>query len=271
MPKILTRLRIDEVSAVDRGAGEGVKIVLMKRDDTGQSQERQERSFNAIMAKAEADERGNDAGSLLDHPIVQTARLLVASGHKADIASALDHLLNTANGQALLARMHKATDQPAKEEPMDTIFSIMKDAGIAGVCAAIVAKGSTSFTQAELVEAVTKIAVERYPELTKEQAFAKVYTDQGAEGLSLREAINVAKAMPFVADLTPAMVGGTAAQALDDPAEAIAQLKQLGARKWPTASEAQQFERALTSPENAALARRAVPRPQPTTSYPFPR
>ena len=31
MPKVLTRLRIDEVSAVDRGAGDGVKIVLMKR------------------------------------------------------------------------------------------------------------------------------------------------------------------------------------------------------------------------------------------------
>lgn len=33
MPKLLTRLRIDEVSAVDRGAGEGVKILLMKRDE----------------------------------------------------------------------------------------------------------------------------------------------------------------------------------------------------------------------------------------------
>jgi hypothetical protein len=32
MPNILTRLRIDEVSSVDRGAGEGVKILLMKRD-----------------------------------------------------------------------------------------------------------------------------------------------------------------------------------------------------------------------------------------------
>ena len=28
----LTRLRIDEVSSVDRGAGQGVKVVLMKRD-----------------------------------------------------------------------------------------------------------------------------------------------------------------------------------------------------------------------------------------------
>lgn len=30
--KVLTNLRIDEVSSVDRGAGEGVKILLMKRD-----------------------------------------------------------------------------------------------------------------------------------------------------------------------------------------------------------------------------------------------
>jgi hypothetical protein len=32
MPRRLTKLRIDEVSSVDKGAGEGVKIVLMKRD-----------------------------------------------------------------------------------------------------------------------------------------------------------------------------------------------------------------------------------------------
>src|SRR5262249_14890521 len=29
--KLLTRLRIDEVSSVDRGAGDGVKVLLMKR------------------------------------------------------------------------------------------------------------------------------------------------------------------------------------------------------------------------------------------------
>jgi hypothetical protein len=33
MPKILTKLRIDEISSVDRGAGEGCRIVLYKRDD----------------------------------------------------------------------------------------------------------------------------------------------------------------------------------------------------------------------------------------------
>lgn len=33
MPNILRRLKIDEVSSVDRGAGEGVNITLLKRDD----------------------------------------------------------------------------------------------------------------------------------------------------------------------------------------------------------------------------------------------
>jgi hypothetical protein len=40
----------------------------------------------------------------------------------------------------------------------------------------------------------------------------------------------------------------------DDPEETIRQLKELGARKWPTASEAQQFARAFSDPANAELA-----------------
>jgi hypothetical protein len=67
------------------------------------------------------------------------------------------------------------------------------------------------------------------------------------------------------------VVGGEDTRDLSDESEAIAQLKQLGARKWPTASEAEQFERALTAPENHKLARRAVPLPKPVTSFPFPR
>ena len=33
MPKVLSKLRVDEVSCVTAGAGEGTSIVLMKRDD----------------------------------------------------------------------------------------------------------------------------------------------------------------------------------------------------------------------------------------------
>jgi hypothetical protein len=34
MPRVLRNLRIDEISAVDKGAGEGCKVVLYKRDDS---------------------------------------------------------------------------------------------------------------------------------------------------------------------------------------------------------------------------------------------
>jgi hypothetical protein len=79
--------------------------------------------------------------------------------------------------------------------------------------------------------------------------------------------------MPFVADLTPDMVRGEAARDLSDQSEAIKNLKELGRRKWPTATEAQQFANAFTDPANAELARKAHRRPTPHAggAYPFPR
>jgi hypothetical protein len=89
----------------------------------------------------------------------------------------------------------------------------------------------------------------------------------------LRKAHAVAKNLPFVAEFTPVYVGGEDARDLSDESAAIAQLKELGRDKWPTASEAQQFERALTAPENRELAAKAHRRPTPPVggAYPFPR
>jgi hypothetical protein len=155
---------------------------------------------------------------------------------------------------------------------MDSIHSIMKSAGIAATCAAIVAKGSTTISEFDLVDAVSKIAAERFPDMSPAQAFSKIYTASTEEARVLNSAIAVAKAMPFfVATDLPLQVGGAAAQNLDDPSEAIAQLKQLGRDRWPTASEAQQFANAMTDPANANLAAKAHVRPRPTTSYQMPR
>src|ERR1700730_12289258 len=68
MARVLTKLRISEVSAVDAGAGDGTKIVLMKRDDTPRSKPhverharrlrklRESRSFNAIIKQLDDQE-----------------------------------------------------------------------------------------------------------------------------------------------------------------------------------------------------------------------
>ena len=141
---------------------------------------------------------------------------------------------------------------------MDTLTSIMKDGSIAGVCAQIVAKGATTISEHELVEAATKVAAERHPELSPAQAFAKVFTAGTDEARVLHSAIAVAKAATFNA-FAPTQVGGNAAQDVDDPAAAIAQLKALGAQKYPSSSASDQFEKALIDPANHALARKAVP------------
>jgi hypothetical protein len=83
---------------------------------------RYDRSFNGVMAKAD-DDGDHDAGDrhdrvpVVDHHASTIANLLVEAGSFPHRAAALHHLLHKPSGQALLARMHKAADQPAKETP----------------------------------------------------------------------------------------------------------------------------------------------------------
>jgi hypothetical protein len=131
---------------------------------------RYDRSFNGVMAKAVARENG-DGGDLANHPVVQLATLLIGSGKFASYGDAFHHLLNTSHGAALL---HRTRTHKAKDPPMtDTVYSIMKSAGIGATCAAIVAKGSTTISEQELVDSASKVAHERWPELTEAQAFDK--------------------------------------------------------------------------------------------------
>src|ERR1700730_16057620 len=106
-----------------------------------------ERSFNAIMAKANADgdarerDEYNDIGKLAVHPASTVADLLVESGRFPHRTAALDHLLNSPHGNALLARLHKAADQTGKELSMDKIEplrDVVKQRGIVAVAKSIV-------------------------------------------------------------------------------------------------------------------------------------
>jgi hypothetical protein len=229
-----------------------------------------DRSFNAIMAKFADDERERDdaGGNASDHHASKVADLLVESGRFPHRTAALDHLLNSSRGSALLARMSKAAEQTEKEPNMrsESLETILKDSGPVSVCKAIVDRGRSPCGEHELVAALTKAASEQHPELSSAQAFAELYKTE-----SVWRACAIAKSMPFQVSLAPLQVGAEAAQAVNDPSEAIEQLKKLGRDKWPSASESDQFERALTDPVNHKLARLAVPIPRPTTAYPFPR
>jgi hypothetical protein len=233
-----------------------------------------DRSFYGHMAKFADDERErDDAGTekRVDHHASTVADLLVEAGSFPHRAAALQHLLHKPSGQALLSRMHKAGAHTGKDHPiMDRtteLRDIAKAGGIVAVAKAIIDENrSYGITEHEFVALATVHAKAQHPNLTGAAAFAKLYQIP-----EVWRACELLKSMPFVADVTPLFVGGESAQAVNNPDEAIAQLKQLGADRWPTASAASQFERALTAPEYHKLARLAVPIPRATTSYPFPR
>jgi hypothetical protein len=221
-----------------------------------------------------------------DHHVSRIADLVVESGKFSSRAEALHHLMNTAHGAVLLHRVRTAK----KDEPMDTVYSIMKSAGIGATCAAIVAKGSTSLTELEIVEAATAVASERHSNMSPAQAFDKIYSDPGDEGRVLRQAINVAKSMP----VTPSVAVGPDAfpstrmrpgsatttreddSTLRDESDAYEQLTRLAEKMREAAPElklsaAQAFDKVFTDPKNAALAAAAHRRPAATTFFPMPR
>jgi hypothetical protein len=167
--------------------------------------------------------------------------------------------------------MHKAEAHTGKDLPiMDRtteLRDIAKAGGIIAVAKSIIDENRNyGITEHEFVELATEHAKAAHPDLTDAAAFAKLYQIP-----EVWRACNVLKSMPFVADVVPLVVGGEDTRDLSDTSKAIEQLKQLGARKWPTASEAQQFANAFTDPANATLTAKAHRRPSPTTSYEFPR
>jgi hypothetical protein len=216
----------------------------------------------------------HDRVPVVDHHASKVADLLVEAGSHPDRAAALQHLLHKPSGQALLARMHKVAE---KESSMDTVYSIMKSAGISGVCAQIIAKRTTTLSQDEIVDAVGKIAVERYSGLSEAQAFAKIFEAPTEEGRLLRSAIKVAQASLAETMLGPGLpvqvVGGPAARNVDTAEEAEAaraELMRIGRRQWPRLTEQDAYERAFCDPANAAITARLYHRPLPSSIYPMP-
>jgi hypothetical protein len=226
----------------------------VKRDITNARRE----TFKKIFEKADRDDGDSTGTGSSDHHASKIADLMVEARSFPDRATALNYLLHSRGGQSLLRRLSKAADQPAKEEPMDTVHAIMKDAGIAATCAQIVAKGNTSITELEIIQAVSKIAVERWPQLTEAQGFAKILDAPTEEARVLNHALKIAKAAEFaVFDI------GRAAYTKSDPTPnadtayaALMRKAESYHDAHPELSVAQCFEKIYTAPANIELAKR---------------
>src|SRR3984893_9630395 len=215
MARILTKLRISEVSAVDKAAGEDCRIVLMKRDDTPRSKphleryqrrlrkfqemfdspERdQRRSFNEIMAKADAD--GDEKDDLMADNINKAHRDRGAGPHGLT-GALLEHLHDR-----LERRREQHGYQKREEGPLDQhqeLISIMKECGgPVALCKGIIDRARSPCDEAQLVAVLTKHA-------GGDRGFAQPYETEP----DVQRACSIAKAAEFsVFDIKPVVVGG---------------------------------------------------------------
>jgi len=331
-PTVLTRLRIDEVSMVDRGAGAGCKVVISKRADDdakmptwqkrywqemGASPDfiaQQEREYERIHGTGHADhEPADDDIEVAPTPADDPSRFLFsketflrktyaddARGDEAtreDEAVPVDELddgapppppdgasggvpkkhrpvafdntdgtrmqfpneRSLAEWLAIVHRIRKSTSTPedTMSEFKTKLHDLAKRAGVVAICKVLVEEDrSFGITEPELTDLVIAEAKKNFPELTEAQAFARVYSDQSEQGVILRKAFAVAKNAAFQ-------------DAVDESAEACAELAKIGAERWPSLTKAQQFARAAET--NPTLLAKAHRRPSPFTSFPFPR
>jgi hypothetical protein len=246
------------------------------------ARERGAELFRHYLAKAAEVKADHDVSEdpkhapAVEHHASKIADLLVESGRHPNRAAALDHLLHSARGAALLRRLHKQEDTSMS----DNWTSIAKDHGIVAVAKFIVEDGAHVPSEGEFTALVTEFAKKAHPSLTPDQAFSRVFSADTPEAALLRQACAACKAWPAPISISPTMVGGSdafptvtrrpgsSAGRKTDPADGLGtayeQLTRLAeSQRRAGESASQAFARIYADPANRHLAdaERAESRP----------
>jgi hypothetical protein len=257
--RILRNLRINEVSSCDRGAGDGCRVVLYKRDDTaapanGDDDEAFRTALHYLMHTAQGASvvrrffgpGGTNDTADIEHLARMVARVMRAEGNSDDAEpSDLSDLSNLGD----------ATETEKVHMDRDTELQaiVKRDGGIVGLCRKICKQGAGDISEHELTELITQAAMAENPDMSPEHAFTKAYMSPAGE--PLRRAVQITKGM-----LQPVRVGGDDVDA-NDAAKAYESLQKLAVdmrKRSPFLSTAQAFER--VSKQRPDLLARAVPR-----------
>jgi len=163
------------------------------------------KSFSEVMADRDASADSQRAPAV-EHHASKIADLLVESGRHPDRAAALDHLLHSARGAALLRRLNKQKDTSAMS---DNWTSIAKDHGIVAVAKHVIDNGAGSLGEHEFTKLVTEAAQRAHPDMSPERAFAKIFGADTQDAQLLRQAHALTKSWPAPLSLSPTMTGGS--------------------------------------------------------------
>jgi hypothetical protein len=290
MPRKLTKLRIDEVSSVNRGAGEGVKVMLLKRDngdavlkhdngdysylpswaakDLTDTLPPQPMLFNDIMLAKLSEEREDDGDTVPPDKLEQMIAAMIAAAPSLRREDAADFLMHTPRGRRLAEFLSEHFTKTRKEEPiMDRSQELRDIAKAAGgmemICKNIIDHGTTTITETEFSDALTEHCKAHRRD---GESVVKAFSRTLEEDISVRRAYGIAKGYPNMMSVEPVSVEVGSSATADDSAKAFSQLQELIAeqrKRSPTLADAKLYEMVFAA--NPALVKASVWHPPATT------
>jgi hypothetical protein len=243
-PKILTRLRIDEVSSVDRGAGDGVKILLMKRhNDTEQPRTSRAMTFDEVMEKHERTERQrlfytdfekyvaghegdeieeipepSDTVSTLPAALEGMVAALIAANPKLKREEAIHFLVHNPHGRRLAEHISSITKGTTDMSRTEQLQEMAKSAGGVRNVAKFIAEKNDALgiSEPELTDLINAEAQKTIKAGERPaQAFSRFF--QAPENEELRRAIIVAKTAGHVGYLQTEYAKSYPREAITEP------------------------------------------------------
>jgi len=129
MPNILRRLKINEVSSVDRGAGKGVKIMLMKRDDDRQLPDEVEGYLKREFSAEQRREAASSGAAMKDgsFPIKNSSDLhnaMQAIGRAKNPGATKAHIRRRARALGLSSELSDAFKGSRFAEFIESLFTV---------------------------------------------------------------------------------------------------------------------------------------------------
>jgi hypothetical protein len=256
--RVLTNVKISEVSSCDHGAGEGCHVLIRKRDGKP--------DYEAFFGKFFGVKKKKDFGgyspelcrAFAKNTDVSLPPLDEDEGYEnPDDDEREDEGESDTDGESTdqLERAERAMKETKMKSHNQLMRDVIKRYGLIPFCKSV-ANGDVSVSEHELTKLICE-AAER-----ADTTFAKLFEAQDEAGVTLRKAIAAARDAQFfsrtskAATLQPRQVGGAD---VDDPKAALDQINELVAiqrRANPTLSEAQAFAQVYTDPKNATLVAR---------------
>jgi hypothetical protein len=245
MTRILTNLRIDEVSAVIKGSNPGAQVLIRKSDDAPLL-------FNDIMKLDDDNIDPNDTPTPLEPKLQQMVNAMIKAVPSLKEEHALFFLLHTPHGRALAQHLNSLTK---KETPMQTdIFKLHNIESVVTIAKHIIDNGASEISEFDFYRVVYGHAqMNKRAGESDAKAFNRVF-----ETPEIRRAYGIVKGYM---DIEPVSVEIGGSVTADDSKKAYEQLYKMAEemrRKSPTLTIHQAFARVFSAEENRKWASAAT-------------